>query len=268
MIFLDDYVAMAPLEGDSYAVDTVQVHTFLVNFVFDNDTAKAKIQGLLRPNDGREAYKRPLVVHYKGVGIHAVDIREADEVLKSLFYAGKKPPHMRCRVLVCGQRKSPCRQALSWESHKLGSTCCETLKTVFNVEDASNFRAQGFGVDDDNEPAPENIPQAEDNIEDCAFFAWDETTLDERRKAGVRDVKPSLVNADATLHTILGYFVHFLPVSFIKSILIPATNASLSEPLTWEEFLRLIGLIFVMATMQGVANPTQWGKSIIQCAVD
>jgi hypothetical protein len=91
--FLDDYVAMAPLFGNSYAIDSVQVHTFLVNLVSGNDTAEAKIQGLLRPNDGREAYKR-LVEHYEGVGIHAIDIREADEVLKTLFYAGEKPPHM------------------------------------------------------------------------------------------------------------------------------------------------------------------------------
>ncbi len=40
------------------------------------------------------------------------------------------------------------------------------VPTVFNVEDASNFCAQGFGVDGNNEPAPENIPQASDNIED------------------------------------------------------------------------------------------------------
>jgi hypothetical protein len=91
--FLDDYVANAPLEGDSYAIDTVQVHTFLLNFVSGNDTAEAKIQGLQRPNDGREAFKR-LTEHYEGVGIHAIDIREADEVLKTLFYAGEKPPHM------------------------------------------------------------------------------------------------------------------------------------------------------------------------------
>jgi hypothetical protein len=91
--FLDDYVMMAPLTGDSYAIDTVQVHTFLANFVSGNDTAEAKIQGLPRPNDGRDAFKR-LVEHYEGVGIHAIDIREADEVIKSLFYAGEKPPHM------------------------------------------------------------------------------------------------------------------------------------------------------------------------------
>lgn len=91
--FLDDYVAKAPLTGDSFAIDTAQVHTFLVNFVAGNDTAEAKIQGLQRPNDGREAFRR-LVEHYEGVGIHAIDIREADEVIKSLFYSGERPPHM------------------------------------------------------------------------------------------------------------------------------------------------------------------------------
>ena len=91
--FLDDYVAMAPMNGGAYVIDTLQVHTFLLNFVSGNDTAEAKIQGLLRPNDGREAFKR-LVEHYEGVGIHAIDIREADEVIRTLFYAGEKPPHM------------------------------------------------------------------------------------------------------------------------------------------------------------------------------
>ena len=92
--FLDDYVAMAPLTGESYhTIDSVQVHTFLVNFVSGNDIAEAKIQGLTRPNDGREAFKH-LVEHYEGVAIHAIDIHEADEVIKNLFYAGEKPPHM------------------------------------------------------------------------------------------------------------------------------------------------------------------------------
>jgi hypothetical protein len=55
--FLDDYVSMAPLQGDSYAIDSDQVHTFLVNFVSGNDTAEAKIQGLQRLNNGREYCK-------------------------------------------------------------------------------------------------------------------------------------------------------------------------------------------------------------------
>jgi putative lipase involved disintegration of autophagic bodies len=71
-----------------------QVHTFLVNFVTGNDTAEAKIQGLQQVNDGHEAYKR-LVKHCDGVGIHAIDICEADKVTKNfLFYACEKPPQM------------------------------------------------------------------------------------------------------------------------------------------------------------------------------
>ena len=53
---------MASLEGESFAIDTAQVHTFLVNFIAGNDTAEAKIKGLQRVNDGREAFKR-LVEH-------------------------------------------------------------------------------------------------------------------------------------------------------------------------------------------------------------
>ena len=57
--FLDDYIARAPLEGNSYAIDSFQVHTFLANFVLGNDTAEAKmIQGLQRQNDGRKALPR------------------------------------------------------------------------------------------------------------------------------------------------------------------------------------------------------------------
>jgi hypothetical protein len=85
--FLDNYVASAPLEGNLYAFGTVQEHTFKLNFVTGNDTAEAKIQGLSRPNDGRKAFKR-LTEHYEGVWIYATDIREAEKVIKTLFYGG------------------------------------------------------------------------------------------------------------------------------------------------------------------------------------
>jgi hypothetical protein len=91
--FLDDHVATAKLDGGAYAIDTVQAHTFLVNFVLGNDLAEAKIQGLVDLNNGREAFQC-LIEHYEGVDIHTTDIHEADEVLKCHFYAGKKPPYM------------------------------------------------------------------------------------------------------------------------------------------------------------------------------
>ena len=66
-------------------------------------------------------------------------------------------------------------------------------------EDISNFRAQGFSVDDDNEPAPENIPTATDPATDGILYKpWGSQPLDKRRVLGVRDVMPNLVSSDAT----------------------------------------------------------------------
>ena len=112
-------------------------------------------------------------------------------------------------------------------------------------EDASNFRAQGFEVDDNNEPAPENIPRTNDTRTNCEFLSWGSESIEPRRAAGVGDMQPNLVGSDATLHSIVGYFIHFLPMAFIKNVVIPATSANLSEALTWEEFLRFLGLLFL-----------------------
>ena len=57
-------------------------------------------------------------------------------------------------------------------------------------EDISNFRAQGFEVDDDNNPAPENIPTGTDTGTDNMYRPWGSESLDARSIAGVRDVKP------------------------------------------------------------------------------
>jgi hypothetical protein len=81
--FFDNQVTMAPLVlGDSYAIDTVQVHTSLVKFVSGKDTAEAKIQGLQCQSDGRKAFKQ-LIEYHENVDIHAIDIHEADEVLEN-----------------------------------------------------------------------------------------------------------------------------------------------------------------------------------------
>ncbi len=87
-------MAAAPLAGNSYAINTVQVYAFLLHSVTGNDTAEVKIQGFIGHNNGLEVFKRPVEL-YKGIGIHAIDIRgEADEVIKSAFFGGEKPPYM------------------------------------------------------------------------------------------------------------------------------------------------------------------------------
>ena len=58
----------------------------------------------------------------------------------------------------------------------------------------------------------------------------------------------------------MGYFIHFLPVTYFKTAVIPATNAHISESLMWEEFLRFWGLLFLMAMTQGNAQRDYWAN--------
>ena len=92
--FLDDYVMMAPIgTGEAYTIDAAEVHTLIVKFIAGNETAEIKIKPHENDRDGRKDWKA-LKEHYKGIGIHAFDIIEAESTLTNLFYSGEKYPHM------------------------------------------------------------------------------------------------------------------------------------------------------------------------------
>ena len=80
--------------------------------------------------------------------------------------------------------------------------------------------------------------------------------------SGVRDVKPTLVSADASMHTALGFFFHFLPLEFFKTTILQATNETLSDPLTWDEFLRFMSILLLFATTQGVPRRMFWSNDL------
>ena len=91
---------------------------------------------------------------------------------------------------------------------------------MLNGEDASNFRAQGFEVDDNNDPAPENIPNINNSNDEYEYLSSGSGgSIEPRRASGVGDVQPNLVGSDGTLHTALGYFLHFLPMAAFIIIL-------------------------------------------------
>ena len=135
------------------------------------------------------------------------------------------------------------------------------IPSVLN-EDVSSFRAQGFAVDDDNEPAPKNVPTSNDTDTGDIYRPWGSEPLDARRVAGVRDVQPSLVSADPSMHTALGFFLHFLPQEFFKTTILQATNETLSDPLTWDEFLRFMAILLLLATTQGVQRRMFWANDM------
>jgi hypothetical protein len=138
------------------------------------------------------------------------------------------------------------------------------IPSILHDEDASKFRALGFCVDDDNDPAPENVPSPTENSDGCAYKEWNSVPYCDRRLCGASHVQPTLIRADQTLHTVLGFFIHFLPLAYFKTTVIPATNVFLSDPLSWDEFLRFLGLIFLMATSQGSAKREFWANDVPQ----
>ena len=91
--FLDDYVAMASLQGAAFVADAAEVHTYIVNFMAGNNMAESKIQMHADANDGcRDLIS--LKQHYKGVGVNAIDFVQAEKVIETLHYTGKNKPHM------------------------------------------------------------------------------------------------------------------------------------------------------------------------------
>jgi hypothetical protein len=88
--FLDDYVAMAPLTGESFAIDSVQVHIFLANFVSGKDTAEAKIQGPTCPMMDAKLLNIWSNIMRASASMPSTYVRRT----KSSRRSREKPPHM------------------------------------------------------------------------------------------------------------------------------------------------------------------------------
>lgn len=90
---LDDYANRAPLHGEAFNADALEVHMYLVKFISENTTAESKILMHADEKNGRKDFMS-LIEHYEGVGIHAIDVTKAEEDMDKLFYSGEKKPHM------------------------------------------------------------------------------------------------------------------------------------------------------------------------------
>ena len=134
----------------------------------------------------------------------------------------------------------------------------EILARGGNHLDADDYMVAGAAapmVDDDNEPAPENVPAAAEHSNNI-FSGWEHSgmchrccMIQQNPKCVVkfwttRDGEPS------NLQLFEGLF--FTP--FIKSVIIPTTNNNLlggEKNVTYGELLRWIGLRLLMLTLIG-----------------
>ena len=147
-------------------------------------------------------------------------------------------------------------------------------------DDISALRAQNISVDDDNDPAPENVPDsapggsaggrsrsansaaapARPKIGDV--WNWCAPNVCPRRAQGVTDAGARFSNHSwDTISNMTPLQVFFLcyPQKYLTEVVIPATNSNLTlGPTNLSEIISFFGCIFFMSCFQGVEERRDW----------
>jgi hypothetical protein len=131
-------------------------------------------------------------------------------------------------------------------------------EAVGAAEDIVFFRAAGFDVDDDNDPARENIPgvKGETVLPDAQTWGWNGICY--LKSTGLTDHPAKMIgcnDVDLKNMTMLNMFLFFFPSQCLRDVLLLQLNKSLQEqkerPCGIGEFIQFIGLWFYMATFKG-----------------
>jgi hypothetical protein len=132
--------------------------------------------------------------------------------------------------------------------------------TGTTVENISCFHAQGFEVDDDNDPAPENVPAATiPSTTSCIYYDWGSNTLDSRRINNLSNHKATLRGFDMSAkNSILAHFLHFLPVDYIQEVHLEQMNQLIVPPCLFPNLMRFLALILLIGTTQGCSSREFW----------
>ena len=97
-------------------------------------------------------------------------------------------------------------------------------------EDVARLRKDGYVVDDDNDPAPENIPTPAAKDDNFMYHEWGSiSNICHRRSEGhVYDMpkllKQVVVKGKASY---IDYFIYFLAVEWMKYVLLEMTSKNL-----------------------------------------
>jgi hypothetical protein len=134
------------------------------------------------------------------------------------------------------------------------------------------IRNMGLDVDDDNAPAPENVPVPGISVgtetkEEVLDWGWD--GIDPRKRDHQYDARASIVGlSEMAMQGLcpLRMFLLFLLKYFIENVILAETNKSLGEdgmPITYGEFLRWIGILLFMSTLSGFKRRDYWSLTPI-----
>lgn len=115
-------------------------------------------------------------------------------------------------------------------------------------------------VDDDNAPAPENIPQSDDDPNVVQMRPeWGHDGICFRRNSGANNHRARLVHLKEGMRVSpLQMFEMLFPIDFIKNIVLPAMNCKIRKPVEYGEFLQYIGITLKICTTAGHSTRDFW----------
>ncbi|KAG7340602.1 transposase IS4 [Nitzschia inconspicua] len=131
------------------------------------------------------------------------------------------------------------------------------------VDDRFLLRNDGFNVDDDRDPALENIPVPGETVNDQQTWGWGGRC--HRNVFGATDDMPKLnqlTDSESKLVTILSLFLCLFPATYLDEVLLAEINRNLDKEkarrIGLGEFLRFLGLWYYMATFKSVTRAQFW----------
>mgnify|MGYP007027707777 FL=1 len=132
---------------------------------------------------------------------------------------------------------------------------------VETTEDIADLRHQGIEVDDDNEPAPENVPAQSEAAPLPSNGRWEKPTVCSRRANNFQNLAGKFTNhrwdkiAD---YDELELFRMCFPEEWLVNVCIPMTNKGLAKKVDLQEFYVFLGCIFFMSCYQGIPDRDLW----------
>ena len=98
-----------------------------------------------------------------------------------------------------------------------------------NTEDIQFVRGLGFEVDDDNDPAPENVPATHSNqeAEDYVPAEWKWDGMCSRKSSKAQNMKPSMIGVSDMVLTGMSFsnvFLLFFPAKFMEDVILVQSN--------------------------------------------
>lgn len=126
--------------------------------------------------------------------------------------------------------------------------------------DSARLIANAIPTDNDNDPAPENVPQG-DHFANLSG-EWGHNNICSRRITGVRDNRASVRIPREFPVTMFRLFELFFFKTFVMDTLLPLINSNIApgEVVSYGEFLRWIGIWLLMSCKQGATRREGWSS--------